>query len=51
MTDYTDAQVAVIQKFVDAYRFAPEILTISDRFVGGLPLTKEEFADLGALVH
>jgi|GEM_PF-6266022 len=50
MADYTNGQVAVLQKFVDLYRGAPEIFSIGTGFVGCFGLREEESADLGALV-
>jgi len=33
MTEYNDGQVAVMQKFVDMYRAAPESLSLGEGFI------------------
>ena len=47
--EYTNTQVALIKRFCDIYRSAPETLTLSDRFVS-FSLTTPEIADLKMLV-
>ena len=50
MVEYSDGEVAVIQRFVDLYRTAPEAITRGECFIGFRYLNLQEQKDIGVLV-
>ena len=50
MNEYSQIEIDVIQRFVDAYRLAPEILNVSEGFVDP-SLNLEEYASVEVLVQ
>lgn len=50
VTEYTDNQVSLVQRFVDFYRAAPESLTRSAGFIGFSLLSGQERVTMKELI-